>query len=670
MKLDTTPNFLETNATFETTEFSIDDSPHAFELLIKRLYSDPITAIVRELVSNAWDAHVAAGTTHLPITVNAPTFMEPEFVVEDFGTGISPTRVMTHITVIFRSDRQESNDFIGGFGLGSKSPFAYSDQFNLTSRWDGIKYHYACYIGENRKPQCSFLHREPTDEPNGVTIKIPVQKDDHYKFVGAMMKILPLFPKIKTDTTLTNVECIWQSPTANVEKLNNDYSYGRLNAVIGHVKYEINPYNLFKDTPEQLKMTKYVRGNINFRFGIGELSVTPNREELIYDNKTIKTIETRILETQKTLIEDTKQAIANCATYEEACIKFTPLRLALQSCGWWDDKELIHPSRPGEPISRYITFVPDESMMIAELEYNRYGYANKLSWLVKTNIDLSQKITLLWLNPKTKRQLEYVKAYKYRKEDGTQTYLINATDINEVQKKFENYTANEITTIDLRPYVSAVKQTTRTNNPTYSVKCLFGGSKYIKDVNQFDYAVLMDGAYDAINKWGQSEIALAKKVYQSFTNESIGDLVLIPKSSWRLAKKEGWPNFIEAANETIPAMIKEHLNDLIKIRSLLKSTHATELDSWLSDNRHTELFGPLKKFRDTFTPRYIDGERGNIFCMADRYGVEIREDQGLVMELHKLYLRYQPFFTHEINLRKFPNLLIAYETYLENQQNA
>ena len=70
--------------------FQINASPQAFRILSSGLYSDKITAVLREIACNAVDAHVAAGKADEPIEVKLPTALDPSFYIKDWGTG-SPT---------------------------------------------------------------------------------------------------------------------------------------------------------------------------------------------------------------------------------------------------------------------------------------------------------------------------------------------------------------------------------------------------------------------------------------------------------------------------------------------------------------------------------------------------------------------------------------------------
>ena len=54
-------------------------------LLSSNLYSKPEDSFIREIVSNAWDSHVEARTTDIPIIIKVT---ENSISIRDFGTDL------------------------------------------------------------------------------------------------------------------------------------------------------------------------------------------------------------------------------------------------------------------------------------------------------------------------------------------------------------------------------------------------------------------------------------------------------------------------------------------------------------------------------------------------------------------------------------------------------
>jgi len=163
----------------EIGEFRIRNSAKAFNILSSGLYANKIKAIIRELSCNAIDSHTAAGTNQ-PFEVHLPTTLEPWFYIRDFGTGLNHEQVSNIYTTYFESTKTESNAFIGALGLGSKSPFSYTDNFTVTAIKDGHKGIYTAFINDVGVPSIALMGEEQVTEPNGVEVKFSV--NDRYDF--------------------------------------------------------------------------------------------------------------------------------------------------------------------------------------------------------------------------------------------------------------------------------------------------------------------------------------------------------------------------------------------------------------------------------------------------------------------------------------------------------
>lgn len=191
MKINTESTITKSNAIGTTTEFKIKTSATAFKILSEGLYSNKIGSMVRELICNAYDAHCAAGTKDTPIDVELPMVTNPLFRIRDYGTGLSEDDMRTIYTTYFDSTKNNDNKYIGGFGLGSKTPLCYNtEQFFVTSYFNRKKYVYNVSIGESGAPVLTKWDESMTDEPNGLELLISVDINDIERFKSEFYKFL------------------------------------------------------------------------------------------------------------------------------------------------------------------------------------------------------------------------------------------------------------------------------------------------------------------------------------------------------------------------------------------------------------------------------------------------------------------------------------------------
>ena len=144
-------------------------------LLIDNLitnYHNIYTAALREYVSNAVDSHRQAGQTK-PVEVTLPTaWGNSELVIEDFGVGMSYEDITEVFINFYSSTKRDSNNDIGGFGIGAKSGLGVNNQIVVSAVKDGLRnvllYH---RDGTTVTPQMMAVN-EPTDAPNGVKVQV------------------------------------------------------------------------------------------------------------------------------------------------------------------------------------------------------------------------------------------------------------------------------------------------------------------------------------------------------------------------------------------------------------------------------------------------------------------------------------------------------------------
>ena len=115
----------------ESRAITISSNGTIIRNTIKGIYAHKERTVTRELMANAFDAHIAGGVEDTPIKVFLPTLLDPVFSVRDYGCGMSHDFVMEHYSSLGFSTKSDSNTETGMFGVGSKSPLAISDSFSL-----------------------------------------------------------------------------------------------------------------------------------------------------------------------------------------------------------------------------------------------------------------------------------------------------------------------------------------------------------------------------------------------------------------------------------------------------------------------------------------------------------------------------------------------------------
>jgi len=288
MKIKNHSDIKSETSSAETSQFKINANGIAFQILSSGLYAKKIAAVLREIGCNAYDAHVAAGKTNVPFRVNLPTVENPTLAIIDEGQGMSHEQVMLLYTTYFSSNKRDSNSFIGGLGLGSKSPFAYTNAFAVQSIHNGVSYVYNCALNEEGAPTVTKLSEHVTNQPSGVHVSMVVKNSDvslfkkeaievfKYFNVRPIFNIALDFPALEQSYSLT-------TPTYNL-KIESGYE-----VQMGNVVYplELKELNL-KNTHEFEVLLK--RLPLMLKAPIGYVQVAASREALQYDTQSQKNL--------------------------------------------------------------------------------------------------------------------------------------------------------------------------------------------------------------------------------------------------------------------------------------------------------------------------------------------------------------------------------------------
>lgn len=179
----------------DRTDFRIGDASKIIHILRSSLYAHPVRTLVQEYLSNARDAMREAGRGDEPFEVSLPTVLSPVLKIRDFGVGLSADRVRMVFCAYGVSTKDADASMTGGFGLGAKSAWAYTDSFVVTSYLDGVKSTYVCHTGETFAGTMDLLAVEETAERNGTEVQIPLKSPlDHSRFVDAFYRATFFWP--------------------------------------------------------------------------------------------------------------------------------------------------------------------------------------------------------------------------------------------------------------------------------------------------------------------------------------------------------------------------------------------------------------------------------------------------------------------------------------------
>ncbi len=323
--------------------FGVHDPGLIFEILRTKIYKEPISAIVREISCNSRDAHREVAQTKndpslalVPIEIILPNLFSPYIKFKDYGPGISPDRIEHVFCNYGASTKRDDNIQTGGYGLGCKTPFSYSDTFSIIAVVDGIKRVYNAVIDETRAGKTILNSEQPTDDPDGTTIVIPVKKEDNNKFIEAVLKTTQYWdvrPKLSGLTPAPEYEDethVLEGDGWYISAGKTDvYGYATNRkplALIDGIQYDLDIDSIYEYNERHAgydgsydNTHTLLESGVRIKFNIGELNLSASRDNIHFDAKTKKIIKDRIKNIFKDIESNLETKISSCKTYSEAC---------------------------------------------------------------------------------------------------------------------------------------------------------------------------------------------------------------------------------------------------------------------------------------------------------------------------------------------------------------
>lgn len=312
-------------------DFGISDSAEFFNILSSTLYRDQILAVVREVMCNAWDAHIEAGITNKPVRI---TVNDEHFIVQDFGTGIHDEDMGPIYGVYGNSTKKHDGKQTGGFGLGCKAPFAYTDHFEVTSCHEGIKtvYRLSKSMAQNAgKPAIVPILSAPTEE-TGLTVKIDLKPGDNLRFGNLVRRIAfngEMFIQLNSLTQkILSFDPRIKSWLIHSDRLLDSGSQANeITVRYGNVIYPFEPNAELAPLKRMVEVFLADLGKsggyphpykIVFQAPPNSLSVTPSREALSMQEHTTATMKKLLSDF---LAEVNQHFSAECAAFAQATVK-------------------------------------------------------------------------------------------------------------------------------------------------------------------------------------------------------------------------------------------------------------------------------------------------------------------------------------------------------------
>ena len=291
-------------------EMGIDENARAHIMsVLTNLYSDTELAVIREYSCNARDSHIEAGNS-APIEITLPTTFSHDFIVRDYGIGLSIDEISAIYSRYGASTKRGTDEQTGMLGLGCKSGLTYAPSFQVTSWKNGVKTQVLVSQNAEGIGVMEVIDTCASDEPTGVEIRIPVQARNSFA-----QKVKEFFQYWDEGTVLVDGA---EPKRLGGNRISDEFLItGEVSndiIVMGGVAYPaaVNRW----DYP----LSKNVSGHVVHFADIGSVNFTPSREELMFTAKTKAYIDEAAKAFQAALMDAYQRDQSTVTSHNEAFI--------------------------------------------------------------------------------------------------------------------------------------------------------------------------------------------------------------------------------------------------------------------------------------------------------------------------------------------------------------
>ena len=262
----------------EIIKATIGNPAKMLKMFTKDLYKHPLQTAIQEYINNAKDAHIMVGKDTSTIEITAPTVANQNVIIRDYGPGLSLEDVKDIFAKIAVSNKDHSDLFNGGFGIGSKSWFAVNTSFYVISVYNKEKTYYTVNFDESKGIFISVDHKEKTKEANGVEIQLPLanknQIKDAHKAIFRAVEFWEHHPKL-INCDFKFKKPIFKTKDYTVTKLINDRydNNGRTIVTLGGTPYSIKEMPSIYDIEDLMAYF-----DVAIHFEVGEMNLKNSQE--------------------------------------------------------------------------------------------------------------------------------------------------------------------------------------------------------------------------------------------------------------------------------------------------------------------------------------------------------------------------------------------------------
>jgi hypothetical protein len=294
-------------------EYSIGNEAMLMDMLRNRVYSNKVQTLTQEYASNGRDACREVNREHIPLKITLPTKISPILKIRDYGIGMTPDRIRNVFTRYGISTKRNDNKQTGGYGLGAKLGFCYTDNFSVVTYVDGIAYSCNCNVAKSAKGHLENLGQAPTNEPNGTEIQIAIlnPETDISQFIKAVFRAtlfwdvqpdllgitdgeIPLFFKKGVKEPIYACDNWKIYPQSELNNIVNGGSHGSssLILIIDGIPY-LPPIDLVNQMEPLKELKEFTNSSHSLTISIdtGEIDIAIDRERVEVSPKTRTNLE-------------------------------------------------------------------------------------------------------------------------------------------------------------------------------------------------------------------------------------------------------------------------------------------------------------------------------------------------------------------------------------------